>query len=742
MRYNTGNPLNSSEPKDLFDNAGNLDLASNDLVSDTWIDRFGRPRKTLSALEREFQDAVNQLGFLPPVPYVAGISITSTRQTVEYQIPGQDGSFIYAPLASAIPFVTSGTFETDKFWLLAGITDIELQEAFAARDIVRGQAAYSVEQMMDLVPRPHIRPTPEFMIALMTGTVKIAFGGDSITAGSDLYYSNSYVQNFTQMLKQRWPWINWVVVNYAIGGRGAANLADPGYTPEAGGYNFPVNKGLGDINTINRQYWPNGSTSGKAWRDHIKDEAPDVIVWPFGMNDGTDVNSFAAAYASFHAYSQTWTKKPWFILSSCYLPTNQVIDGNPAWRDIQKGQQEIADWVRHRAIQEGFPLIDVNSTFRMLRDGVRREYAHFNFEKDFRFWGNADKWSTEGTLPTLSSGVLSFSTPAIAVRKIEARDIDSSGSWARTETGSVPKFEYRCRSASDLSGYTVQIVFSLNQIYLYHGSTQVVAAAISAFSIGDAPNVRVKATGSRHEVWVDETKVIDTVHGGNYYAGYIMVGSGGGSTAFSNMVLTYAPEDVVAPQYFDEVALLGTPPFGDIYVNPDSTGGNAINHPSTRGSFLFYVSSMKRMLDEFGKAIFDRPVTLFKGPDNTEITSDVLPDLSVFPDSSITITVGNFCTAIVTVAIGHTNPGPEVGVIELTVNGGAYNSWWLPRTDITEGAVPNATMRLFSTTVPVGLAPGTWTFSWRWGSRSGQPEMTSGGAGGATRTFSVTVLPS
>lgn len=57
---------------------------------------------------------LTSLGYLPPVLYAAGISLTSTHQTVE-----RNGA-IYAPLAAQLPFTTSGTFETAKFRLIQG----------------------------------------------------------------------------------------------------------------------------------------------------------------------------------------------------------------------------------------------------------------------------------------------------------------------------------------------------------------------------------------------------------------------------------------------------------------------------------------------------------------------------------------------------------------------------------------------------------------------------------------------
>src|SRR5699024_6873307 len=55
--YNTGNPIGSKDPRDLYDNAENLDTAVNDVENDTWKDRFGRSRKTMSGMERQFDAA-------------------------------------------------------------------------------------------------------------------------------------------------------------------------------------------------------------------------------------------------------------------------------------------------------------------------------------------------------------------------------------------------------------------------------------------------------------------------------------------------------------------------------------------------------------------------------------------------------------------------------------------------------------------------------------------------------------
>jgi hypothetical protein len=109
--YNTGNPVGSTDARDLYDNAQNLDNFSNGTAL-TYPDRLGVLRRSLAGIDATADSVLNAIGYAVPVAYTAGISLTLTSQTVEYN------NEIYAPLASALPFTTSGTFETAKFRLM------------------------------------------------------------------------------------------------------------------------------------------------------------------------------------------------------------------------------------------------------------------------------------------------------------------------------------------------------------------------------------------------------------------------------------------------------------------------------------------------------------------------------------------------------------------------------------------------------------------------------------------------
>lgn len=132
MAYNTGNPIGSTAPKDLSDNAQNLDLLLLGHES-SYVDRKGSPRKSWTGMEAEYSEGqarrevefetdqagrelefnqfLNSSGLETPEDYASGLSITRTTQQVRYL--GE----LYRPKDSAIPFVTT-TFSSDevKWW--------------------------------------------------------------------------------------------------------------------------------------------------------------------------------------------------------------------------------------------------------------------------------------------------------------------------------------------------------------------------------------------------------------------------------------------------------------------------------------------------------------------------------------------------------------------------------------------------------------------------------------------------
>ncbi len=92
--------------------------------SPTATDRLGGTRKTIAGvmdfLTIATDSVLSSVGYLVPVPYIGGLSLTLNSETVEYL------GIVYAPVFSALPFVTSGVFETAKFRVIQGVVGVDL----------------------------------------------------------------------------------------------------------------------------------------------------------------------------------------------------------------------------------------------------------------------------------------------------------------------------------------------------------------------------------------------------------------------------------------------------------------------------------------------------------------------------------------------------------------------------------------------------------------------------------------
>jgi hypothetical protein len=99
MRYNTNNPLGtygSSDPRDLYDNAGNLDLGMNSLAL-SFIDRLGTQRRTYKGFETNAQAIIDAMGMyrLADQTFGTGTTITSNKQLLLWSIEDGGTGFYY-----------------------------------------------------------------------------------------------------------------------------------------------------------------------------------------------------------------------------------------------------------------------------------------------------------------------------------------------------------------------------------------------------------------------------------------------------------------------------------------------------------------------------------------------------------------------------------------------------------------------------------------------------------------------
>ena len=145
MAFNTGNPIGSTSPKDLSDNAQNLDLL---LLGDdpSYPGRKGVPRKSWKGMEAEyvadrlrratefntaqtereaqFTAFLESSGYEAPVPYAPGIVLVRTTQTVTYL--GNE----YRAKSQFLPLTTTGWVTDEPKLKLIG--DDSLRQSLAS----------------------------------------------------------------------------------------------------------------------------------------------------------------------------------------------------------------------------------------------------------------------------------------------------------------------------------------------------------------------------------------------------------------------------------------------------------------------------------------------------------------------------------------------------------------------------------------------------------------------------------
>lgn len=102
MTFNTGNPIGSTDARDLSDNAENFDKALGTTAA-TWVDRFGVTRDS-------FEGRLAKGSFYRVGDFTTGYTLTNMRQTLEYN--GHEyswaGTFPKVVAAGATPETTGG----------------------------------------------------------------------------------------------------------------------------------------------------------------------------------------------------------------------------------------------------------------------------------------------------------------------------------------------------------------------------------------------------------------------------------------------------------------------------------------------------------------------------------------------------------------------------------------------------------------------------------------------------------
>jgi lysophospholipase L1-like esterase len=600
MAYNTGNPVEpngSTDPRDLRDNAQILDklVNSSDL---TWLGRLGKALKTWAGMEKDFSDLLLRSGFESIyIPYAAGAVVDRATQLVQ-----RDGDLYRVTNQADLPLTLSGTWAADAPKLTA-VADQGLRSALAgpAGTTMVGRPSGTLEDSLlqfdkTLLPGflkqqgsvlrtlsgSTLGDVSQFSRALAAGLVKIVIAGDSIAEGkSQVNPDDSWVMVFVRALRAAYPGVTFVVANMSLAGRGTGNLASDGYVgiagpdnPEVGFYQAPGSQSTG--------HWPAGSTIGKTWKEHIRDQAPDLIIQPLGMNDLTGTSNDNAAVTKLCLdYYRTFPKVPSVALMTPMQPSNLI----PPFDGFQERIRANAEIYRGICAQFNLTLLDANRLCFLYRDAVDIVNTKGHRRLIDGFPTGWTKLSGSGY--SISGGVLTGS--GITRRDEACRDVYIDVAFTLSNyTTMVPGVEYRMDLATPANAYTVQIQ-SGTTVILYWQSTVLSSDLIAPLVNGAPVRIEVKCRGAQHRIYVNRALVLTWYDYNKLSEGATAVSIDGGSGAISNYTMVKFEPLAVGRQMFSQGDLLGY--VNDFDTNPDSLGGSAGNHPSALGHSVMYADA-------------------------------------------------------------------------------------------------------------------------------------------------------
>ena len=141
--YRTGNAIGSADPRDLYDNAENLDEFVNSKDKLSHPDRLGVPRKTWHGMEQDFQQFLLESGYqLIEEEYGPGIEVTARNQVIL-----ADGEYWRASASTALPYTTDGSGMPEGGAFVAVGDAVLRQELAAGTADIGGQSAQSVADL-------------------------------------------------------------------------------------------------------------------------------------------------------------------------------------------------------------------------------------------------------------------------------------------------------------------------------------------------------------------------------------------------------------------------------------------------------------------------------------------------------------------------------------------------------------------------------------------------------------------
>lgn len=415
--------------------------------------------------------------------------------------------------------------------------------------------------------------------------------GDSIAEGkSEVNLDDAWPLIFVRALKEAFKDVKFNISNLSLAGRGTGNLYSAGYVGIAGpdnplaGFYYPP----GSQSTY---HWPAGSAIGKSWREHIRDQAPDLVIAALGMNDvGGSSQDNANVTQSVLDYLASFSKVP----SVALMTPMQPAEGFNPVPDMQEKIRQNAEIYRGLADRNDCTLLDANRLSFLYRDAIDvvNTKGHRRTIDGYPS-GKPSGWS-QLTGPGFSLFGGSLSGGGITQRNELMRDVYIDTTFTLADYATItPILIYRKDSAAPENAYQV-VIAGGSKVIVHWQNTCIASQTLAPLPNGQPVRIEVRCRGGRHQVFVNNKKLIDTHNFEKLDDGYTALGIDGGSGLIEGYLTVSFREIKCGQPMFAGGDLYGY--VNDFDTNPDSPGGSATNHPSALGHSVLYADACLPLL--------------------------------------------------------------------------------------------------------------------------------------------------